>query len=71
MFECFNIRILCRQLISRMVISIKTSDIIKALLKNIKQTLEFGDDVITSGFGKFQEKVKKSVGAETLQRMRI
>ena len=36
----------------------KTTDIVKTLLEIIKSTLESGEDVLVSGFGKFQVRNK-------------
>ena len=37
----------------------KSINIVETLLENIKSTLESGDDVLISGFGKFQVKGKR------------
>ena len=37
----------------------KSSDIVETLLEIIKRTLESGEDVMISGFGKFQVRDKK------------
>ena len=37
----------------------KSTDIVGTLLEIIKSTLESGEDVLVSGFGKFQVKTKK------------
>ena len=37
----------------------KSAEIVETLLEIIKRTLESGDDVLVSGFGKFQVKKKK------------
>ena len=36
-----------------------SSEIVESLLEIIKKALEFGDDVLISGFGKFSVKEKK------------
>jgi len=37
----------------------KSTDIVETLLKTIKSTLESGEDVMISGFGKFQVRDKR------------
>ena len=37
----------------------QSSDLVESLLENIKSTLESGEDVMISGFGKFQVQHKK------------
>ena len=41
-----------------------SADIVEILLEIIKESLELGEDVLISGFGKFQ--VKKRVDAEAV-----
>ena len=42
----------------------KSADTIETLLEIIKRTLESGEDVMISGFGKFRVKDKKNVEGE-------